>query len=387
MDNSNQNAVPAPEAESETAPPLEVLVGGRVTRPERPAAAIVDTSKVSMWTETQNSIAALESEFDTKTLLLFIAEGFSLTAAEVTELYHHLSLIGRQDRLTVILSGYGGSPIAAYRAVRLMRRFSSHLTIVVPREAYSALTMLALGADEIVVGPLGVFSPTDTSIANHPLAPQDASGNPVTVEISQLKKYLELVEADRYSAAEDFRMSPHQTLSDKVHPIFLGTVQRSLSLSKQLMTDILRLHFKDEAKMSQIVDRLNDVYPSHAYPIMAEDMRELGLNVREMSAEQNRLSWDLTELATGFTKSSSDMKEQDRRTMRRATMLESMELRSFFSMEKTERMNNNAWTTVSTISDYRRAAVVKTKRGYYEARTLAPKEFRKHMVGEEVEVE
>ncbi|MBU0734226.1 MAG: hypothetical protein KKG10_08760, partial [Proteobacteria bacterium] len=47
----------------------------------------------------------------------------------------------------------------------MLREFCEKLAVLVPFRAHSAGTTLALGADEIVMGPLGELGPVDPSVA------------------------------------------------------------------------------------------------------------------------------------------------------------------------------------------------------------------------------
>lgn len=348
---------------------------------------IIDTTKVYLWNETQEVLKAVESKLQTSLITLYVRVGSSLTSEEVGEIYKHLSFIGFQEKITLLIAGPGGYPIAATRIVKLIRKFCKHLEIICPSESQSALTLLALGGDKIIVGPLTVFSPTDTSVANHPLSPKDEKGNRVSVENFQLKKYLELVEIDKYTDIKDFRMTPYHTLSDKIHPIFLGSIQRSLSLSKMLMRDVLTTHFKNTNTIDNIVDRLNDDFPSHSYPIMPEFLQELGLNIEEMEPEINQLTLDFLNLAESFTRDIVELNGDQKKSTRRPVLIESTELRSYNSQTKVEKLANNVWSQISSTGGYMRAAVTKTKRGYYETRILNDAQFRKFLGSETVEVE
>lgn len=363
------------------------ISGGIGRRVPRPADCIVDTSKVFSWNETQQTIAALERIFGARVLSLFVDNDFSLTIDEVQEVYRHLAQLGRQKKLVVILYGRGGSGVAAYRIVRLLRRFAERVVVVVPEKALSAMTMLALGADEILTGPLSNFSPTDTSIAKHPLAPRDAEDKPVTVEIFQVKKYLELVGADAYQGADDFRKTPHAALTERLHPIFLGTIQRSLSLSKRLMKDIVQTHMTDPERIERIIASLNDDYPIHSYPILPDGLAEMGLPIGELSDEQNQLALDLIGLNEVLGAGNVETKAEHRKTLRRSAVVETTEFRSFYALERDEKLVDHKWNQVRSSGEYRRATIVKTKRGYYEAQILSPKNFRSWFAGDTVEVE
>jgi hypothetical protein len=346
----------------------------------------VDTSKIPFWEETQTLIVDLEKAFSSKVIMFYVQRYSALTEDEIVELYNHLEKIKYQEHLVLVLYGPGGSGIAAYRIVKLLRKFAKKITIVIPDLAASAMTMLALGGDEICIGPLSVLSPIDSSIANHPLAPQDVSKRPVTVEITQVKKYLELVKEQDYEKSDDFRKTPYFELSEKVHPIFLGTIQRSLSLSKLLMKGIAATHIADTTVIDNIVNKLNDDYPIHSYPILKEDLEKLGVAVKDMTMEQNMICMDLLSYYQALGKQIQTVNNGVRTTMRRYTFMESVGFRSYDLYQFEDKLVDKTWIQVTSSDKYQHAVIVKNKKGYFEVNLLNVKQFREWMQGKEVEI-
>lgn len=346
----------------------------------------VDTSKIACWDETQELITQLESLLDGRVLIFYIPYGARLVDDDTKEIYNHIEKIGKSEKLNLVIYGPGGSGIAAYKIVKLIRSYFRHFTIIAPNVAASAMTMLTLGADQILTGPLTSFSPIDTSISNHPLAPIDQNKRPVSVEIQQVQKYLEMAQADKYNQSNNFSESVFSTLSDKVHPLLLGTIQRSLSLSKLLTKSILKTHMEDEEKISKIVNTLNDQYPIHSYPIMREDFLELGLNVQEMNKEQNYATIDLFSYYDLLSKSIRKSGKEKSITVRQ-NFLESKGFRSYFWSQINRELVDGKWIETGSSDGYTRAVMVKNKKGFFEVSPLDTKDFRKWMKNETFEIE
>ncbi|MCY4324571.1 MAG: serine protease, partial [Betaproteobacteria bacterium] len=94
--------------------------------------------------------------------------------------------IGPNGRISLILQTRGGETPAAWRLVNLIRMFCDELEVITPHECMSAGTLIALGADRIVMTKQATLGPIDPSI-QHPLSPQipKATGAlrcPVSVE-------------------------------------------------------------------------------------------------------------------------------------------------------------------------------------------------------------
>jgi hypothetical protein len=71
--------------------------------------------------------------------------------------------------VVLFLLSIGGSGEAAYQISKLCKSFAkSSFKVIVPRFAKSAATLLAIGADEIHMGPLGQLGPIDPQIDGLP---------------------------------------------------------------------------------------------------------------------------------------------------------------------------------------------------------------------------
>ncbi|MFN0181188.1 MAG: SDH family Clp fold serine proteinase [Gemmatimonadales bacterium] len=86
----------------------------------------------------------------------------------------HLRAFGKnQPRIDLVLYTTGGDIMAAYRLVPLIREYCETFTVIVPFRCQSAGTLVALGADNIIMLPEGQLSPVDPS-TNGPYNPRGA---------------------------------------------------------------------------------------------------------------------------------------------------------------------------------------------------------------------
>ena len=76
----------------------------------------------------------------------------------------------KKDRnICLILLSRGGSIESAYQISKLCKQWSfSKFVVAIPRYAKSAATLIALGADEIHIGPLGQLGPIDPQLGGLP---------------------------------------------------------------------------------------------------------------------------------------------------------------------------------------------------------------------------
>jgi hypothetical protein len=75
----------------------------------------------------------------------------------------------KSKNVCLILLSRGGSIEPAYQISKLCKQWSSSkFVVVIPRYAKSAATLIALGADEIHIGPLGQLGPIDPQLGGLP---------------------------------------------------------------------------------------------------------------------------------------------------------------------------------------------------------------------------
>lgn len=70
--------------------------------------------------------------------------------------------------VVLFLLSRGGDAEAAYQISKLCKSFAPKFTAVIPRQAKSAATLVAIGADEVHMGPLGQLGPIDPQIGGLP---------------------------------------------------------------------------------------------------------------------------------------------------------------------------------------------------------------------------
>ena len=88
----------------------------------------------------------------------------ALLPADVPVFGSALLSIGDVDTLNLILHSPGGDGTSIKKIVSLCRAQCKRFRVIVPNKAKSAATIIALGADEIVMGPPSELGPIDAQI-------------------------------------------------------------------------------------------------------------------------------------------------------------------------------------------------------------------------------
>jgi hypothetical protein len=237
-----------------------------------------------MYTDRRPLYAQLENLRQSKLLVYITGDRPGLETQIHSEVFdffvNHLDKIGVTNKISLYLYTCGGSTLAAWSLINLIRQFCDDLEIIIPSKCHSAGTIMSLGANRIVMTKQATLGPIDPSV-NTPLNPQIEGAPPtakVPVSVEAIKGYIELVKKELGIKGDNNLATILVTLSQKVHPLVLGEVYRSRSQIKMLAKRLLENQIKDKKKIEKIVNFLCSDSGSHDYTInRREAKKELGL--------------------------------------------------------------------------------------------------------------
>ena len=218
---------------------------------------------------TQDLVTRLQDKLKLPVLVYWVSTGGSICQNDVIAMSKLLGPATRQPRVALFLKSDGGNPEAALRFVHLLRQKFDHLTLLAPFECASAATMVALGANEIQMGPTSYLTAVDSSL-KHDLSPVDHHNYLVSVSQDEVMRILRLWKERKCGD------NPFPEVYKYLHPLVLGALDRSSSLSMRICQELLSYHVSNRAKVLRISRALNYDYPSHSYPITAREARKLG---------------------------------------------------------------------------------------------------------------
>ena len=239
-----------------------------------------------LYKETQKLISQIEKKTKVKILSYWNSVNGSVCQNDVNAFYEIIKNWEMQDVIYLLIKSKGGDGKASLRIINLLRQRTKKLVAVVLGECASAATMLALGADEIQMGPLSFLTAVDTSLT-HELSPIDRNNGLVSVSQDELSRVIKLWNK------EHGEQNPYSSLYQYIHPLVFGAVDRASSLSMKICMDILSFHLEDSKMAEEISHKLNADYPSHDYPITLREAHAIGLNVKELDKELNDLLFEL----------------------------------------------------------------------------------------------
>jgi Serine dehydrogenase proteinase len=207
----------------------------------------------------------------------------------------HLDSIFPTKKISLILHTLGGNTMAAWNMVNMLKMFCDELEIIVPARARSAGTLMCLGADTVLMTKQATLGPIDPSLSG-PLNPQIPGGAPdsrAPVSVEAVRGYIEMAKQDFGVKSGTDMAQVLMRLSEKVHPLVLGSIFRSRTQIQSLARDLLKSQVKDATKTKKIIDFLCSESGSHDYTINRREAKQLGLNVEKPSQEVYELlkSW------------------------------------------------------------------------------------------------
>jgi len=152
--------------------------------------------------------------------------------------------------LDIVLHTPGGLVLAALQIARAVRNHKGKVTVFVPHYAMSGGTLIALGADEIVMSPHAVLGPVDPQLGQYPAA-----------------SLLKVVAKKPIAEIDD------QTL------ILADVAEKALAQLRASVKEILARSQPPE-KAEELAGLLTTGTWTHDYPITCEEAQRFGLKVR-----------------------------------------------------------------------------------------------------------
>jgi len=154
-----------------------------------------------------------------------------------------------------------------------------------------------LGADEIVMHPFAELGPIDPTVSNEFNPTEPRTGGRMGISVEDVKAYVTFIKATVGITHEDELIKAVQALTEKVHPLALGNVERFLTQSRMIARKILRTHMSEteEHTMEEIIENMASKLYFHGHPINRKEAKEdLRLKVNlELPPALETAMWEL----------------------------------------------------------------------------------------------
>lgn len=201
-------------------------------------------------------------------------------------------------RLDLFLASNGGNSVVPWRLVALMREYATEFNVLIPYRAYSAATILSLGADNIVMHPFAEMGPIDPTVSNDYNPIEGGTNRRLGISVEDVKAYVTFVKTTVGITEQQELGHALQLLASQVHPLALGNVERFLSQSRLVGKKILQTHMgpDQDAIINEIIENLASKLFFHGHPINRREARDhLQLKVIDPAPQLEADMWSLYE--------------------------------------------------------------------------------------------
>ncbi len=228
----------------------------------------------------------------------------AITPDDVAPLGSMLQHYGTVDNLDLIIHSAGGIGVTAEKIVDMCRQHcNKEFRVVVPNMAKSAATMIALGADKIVMGYCSELGPIDAQVIII------ISGTPHQLSAQSFIDARDDLFKNLKKADDKEKIGYLQQLaSSTMEPAFINECQRQLNFAqdmvkKYLPDKMLQQKFPNKSdkwrrtKATFIAKNLTSANKrfEHGRMIGADECESLGLNIEKLGKDSNlwNLYWEL----------------------------------------------------------------------------------------------
>ena len=166
--------------------------------------------------------------------------------------------------IDMIIHTPGGILFSAYQIAKALKEHKGKVTVFIPHYAMSGGTLIALGADKIVMDKDGILGPVD---------PQLVEGKKAMPAVA----LAEIPEFKKWDKIDDSTL------------VLIDQAKKSLQQVRNMVKSLLADHTNPKV-MRKILDRLVGGHVTHDYPIFPDEAKKIGLPVStDMPPEVYRL--------------------------------------------------------------------------------------------------
>ncbi len=219
---------------------------------------------------------------------------------EIYEVLSDLKPFDKKKTLDLFIHGTEGDDHVPWQIVSMAREMFRQVSVIAPYKAHGPATMLALGADTIVMGEKSELSLIDITFSNETFC-HSRNGKPdneFPLNANDILGLISLVER-LGKMREKQRIDTFLRALDKVSPLLLGHLNRTLERIKMTCMKLLRSRRRPFRKglNRRIVERICPTLSSRQHCIsITEAVKEIGLKQIKRSEGLEPVFWELLTL-------------------------------------------------------------------------------------------
>jgi ATP-dependent protease ClpP protease subunit len=208
------------------------------------------------------------------------------------------------EGLDLMVHSPGGMPDAAGDIIRVCRTYSPSFRVIVPNMAMSAATVLAMGADAVVMSDTSKLGPIDPQMVY-----QTKEGTFMRAANSFIQAFGSLVTEANTLSGTGQPIAAHLHLLTKQDPSWIIECVRARNATVKLACRVLKngmLKTKNDAEIAAVVNSFltKGDEESHASRVTPEEASAMGLVVEKVSRDSDywELIWELYVRTDHYTK-------------------------------------------------------------------------------------
>ena len=188
--------------------------------------------------------------------------------------------LGPKDELALMINSPGGDLLAAERIVNICRSHSvkGRYTVIVPKMAKSAATVISLGAQQILMSPTSELGPIDPQI----LMGGEGNGLRLVPAHEVIESYDDLM---KKAEETEGQLAPFLQQLERYDATKIRGIKSVQTLSASIAVQTLRTGMMSDKEESVIAEKIKQFLDPtrtgvHGRPIYPNTAKECGLNVR-----------------------------------------------------------------------------------------------------------
>lgn len=218
----------------------------------------------------------------------------------IRPIYQQIREIGATERIDFFLYTRGGAIDVPWRIVSALRAACKEWNVLIPFRANSAGTLIALGADHIVMGPQAELGPIDPSMAIKRMVPgPGGQGTFVqdSVSVEDVMAYVKFIQDKGGLKEQQVLSTALDRLIERVDAVALGNVYRTHQHIRDVARRILQSRQTPPStdSLDLIISTLAERVYAHGHAIGVSAAKDMGLPVEEASPELDKMMWELFE--------------------------------------------------------------------------------------------
>jgi len=189
----------------------------------------------------------------------------------------------------ILIHSTGGDPLAAWKLMSVLRERFESVAVLVPFMAFSAATIFALGANEIVMHPHASLGPIDPQITI-----RNAQGEQRQFSFEDVGAFLRFLSEEMGITEQAYTSAIIEKLFSVVDPVHVGGAKRASELSTEVGERLLQLHMtgaEERPRARTIAEGLNKSFFAHGDAVSRSRARALQLKIADNNPELEELIW------------------------------------------------------------------------------------------------